>query len=40
VGQRGWTPQRYERFPADTWHSILLPDQGAPLPLGRVAAET
>jgi AcrR family transcriptional regulator len=24
VGQRGWTPQRYERFLADTWHRTLL----------------
>jgi AcrR family transcriptional regulator len=26
VGQRGWTPQRYERFLADTWHRLLLAD--------------
>jgi hypothetical protein len=26
VGQRDWTPQRYERFLVGTWHSILLPD--------------
>jgi AcrR family transcriptional regulator len=26
VSQRGWTPQRYERFLADTWHRLLLPD--------------
>jgi hypothetical protein len=24
VGQRGWTPQRYERFLADTWERLLL----------------
>jgi AcrR family transcriptional regulator len=24
VGQRGWSPQRYERFLADTWHRLLL----------------
>jgi AcrR family transcriptional regulator len=27
VGQRGWTPQRYERFLADTWQRLLLADQ-------------
>ena len=26
VGQRGWTPERYERFLADTWHRLLLAD--------------
>lgn len=26
VGQRGWTPQRYERFLTDTWRRVLLPD--------------
>jgi AcrR family transcriptional regulator len=26
VGQRGWTPQRYERFLADTWQRLLLAD--------------
>ena len=26
VGQRGWSPQRYERFLADTWHRLLLAD--------------
>ena len=26
VDQRGWTPQRYERFLADTWRRVLLPD--------------
>jgi AcrR family transcriptional regulator len=26
VGQRGWTPQRYEHFLADTWHRLLLAD--------------
>jgi len=25
VGQRGWSPQRYERFLADTWRRLLLP---------------
>ena len=25
TGQRGWTPQRYERFLADTWRRLLLP---------------
>ena len=25
VGQRGWTPQRYERFLADAWRRLLLP---------------
>jgi AcrR family transcriptional regulator len=24
--QRGWSPQRYERFLADTWHRLLLAD--------------
>ena len=24
VGQRGWSPQRYQRFLADTWHRLLL----------------
>jgi AcrR family transcriptional regulator len=24
VGQRGWTPQRYQRFLADTWQRLLL----------------
>jgi AcrR family transcriptional regulator len=24
VGQRGWTPQRYERFLTDTWQRLLL----------------
>ena len=24
VGQRGWTPERYERYLADTWHRMLL----------------
>jgi AcrR family transcriptional regulator len=24
VGQRGWTPERYERFLADTWRRVLL----------------
>ena len=24
VGQRGWPPQRYERFLADTWRRLLL----------------
>jgi AcrR family transcriptional regulator len=26
VGQRGWTPQRYERFLTDTWQRVLLAD--------------
>jgi AcrR family transcriptional regulator len=26
VGQRGWTPQRYERFLIDTWQRLLLAD--------------
>jgi AcrR family transcriptional regulator len=26
VGQRGWSPQRYERFLADTWHRLLFAD--------------
>ena len=25
VGQRGWTPERYEFFLADTWRRLLLP---------------
>jgi hypothetical protein len=25
VGQRGWSPQRYERFLTDTWQRLLLP---------------
>jgi hypothetical protein len=24
VGQRGWSPERYEHFLADTWHRLLL----------------
>ena len=24
VGQRGWTPERYEHFLADLWHRLLL----------------
>ena len=24
VGQRGWTPDRYEKFLADTWQRLLL----------------
>jgi hypothetical protein len=24
VGQRGWTPERYEQFLADTWRRLLL----------------
>ena len=24
VGQRGWSPERYERFLADTWRRLLL----------------
>ena len=26
AGQRGWSPQRYEHFLADTWHRLLLAD--------------
>jgi AcrR family transcriptional regulator len=26
VGQRGWTPQRYEHFLTDTWQRLLLAD--------------
>ena len=26
VGQRGWTPQRYEQFLTDTWQRLLLAD--------------
>ena len=26
AGQRGWSPQRYEYFLADTWHRLLLAD--------------
>jgi AcrR family transcriptional regulator len=26
VSQRGWTPERYERFLADTWRRLLLAD--------------
>jgi AcrR family transcriptional regulator len=26
VGQRGWTPQRYQHFLTDTWHRLLLAD--------------
>jgi len=25
VGQRGWTPQRYQLFLTDTWRRLLLP---------------
>jgi len=24
VGQRGWSPERYEHFLADTWRRLLL----------------
>jgi hypothetical protein len=24
AGQRGWSPERYERFLADTWRRLLL----------------
>jgi AcrR family transcriptional regulator len=27
VGQRGWTPKRYQRFLIDTWQRLLLADQ-------------
>ena len=30
VGQRGWTPQRYERFLTDTWQRLLLADLHLP----------
>jgi AcrR family transcriptional regulator len=30
VGQRGWTPQRYERFLTDTWKRLLLADLHPP----------
>jgi AcrR family transcriptional regulator len=26
VGQRGWTPERYQRFLTDTWQRLLLAD--------------
>lgn len=26
IGQRGWTPERYEHFLADTWRRLLLSD--------------
>jgi hypothetical protein len=26
VGQRGWTPERYQRFLTDTWQRLLLTD--------------
>ena len=26
VRQRGWSPQRYQRFLADTWRRLLLAD--------------
>ena len=26
VGQRGWSPERYERFLADAWRRLLLSD--------------
>jgi AcrR family transcriptional regulator len=26
VGQRGWSPQRYQQFLSDTWRRLLLPD--------------
>jgi hypothetical protein len=26
VSQRGWSPQRYERFLTDTWRRLLLAD--------------
>ena len=29
VGQRGWSPQRYERFLADTWRRLLLAERPA-----------
>jgi hypothetical protein len=27
VGQRGWSPRRYEHFLADTWRRLLLANQ-------------
>ena len=27
VGQRGWSPRRYEHFLADTWRRLLLADR-------------
>jgi len=30
--QRGWSPARYERWLADTWGRLLLPDRGASRP--------
>jgi hypothetical protein len=26
AGQRGWTPERYQRFLTDTWQRLLLTD--------------
>jgi AcrR family transcriptional regulator len=28
VGQRGWSPERYEHFLADTWRRLLLAESG------------
>ncbi len=28
AGQRGWSPQQYQRFLADTWRRLLLTTQG------------
>jgi hypothetical protein len=30
VGQRGWSPQRYQRFLTNTWQRLLLADQDQP----------
>jgi hypothetical protein len=33
VGQRGWTPRRYQDFLTDTWQRLLLADLGRPVRL-------
>jgi hypothetical protein len=41
VGQRGWTPRRYQDFLTDTWQRLLLADLGWPvrtLPPARLSA--
>lgn len=30
TGERGWTPDQYERWLADTWCRLLLADKGSP----------